>query len=266
MNAWWSGVSEPDLTKIRAVLLDLDGTVYRGSQVIPGAADAVHQMVKAGLEVRYLTNNSAARPEEISQKLNAMGIPCEPGWVAGTGPAAAKKAEQLGYSSALVVGEPGLKQTFAEAGFDLVHPDDASLLVSGICRTFDYKMLDSALQVLLKGAFWIATNRDGSYPLEGGRLQPGSGAIVAAIEAAVGRSPDLVVGKPEPLMIHQIVQDLDLSLDQVIMVGDREDTDLDAGRNAGCPTWLVLTGFQQQPIPGQAGSPDLLGLAAALLL
>lgn len=257
-------MSDPDLTGIKAVLLDLDGTVYRGSQVIPGAPEAINQMVNAGLEVRYLTNNSAARPVEISHKLNAMGVPCEPAWVAGTGPAAAKKAESLGCGKAMVVGEPGLKQTFSEAGFDLDQPDDAPLLVSGICRTFDYKMLDSALQVLLNGAFWIATNRDGSYPLEGGRLQPGSGAIVAAIEAAAGRSPDIVVGKPEPFMIHQIVSDLDLSIDQVIMVGDREDTDLDAGRNAGCPTWLVLTGYQQQPLAGQAGSPDLLGLASAL--
>lgn len=257
-------MSEPDLTGIKAVLLDLDGTVYRGSQVIPGAPEAIYQMVEAGLTVRYLTNNSAARPEEICQKLNGMGVPCEPSWVAGTGPAAAAKAKSLGFSRAMVVGEPGLKQTFSEAGFDLEQPGDAPLLVSGICRTFDYKMLDSALQVLLKGAFWIATNRDGSYPLEGGRFQPGSGAIVAAIEAAAGRSPDIVVGKPEPFMIHQIVSDLDLSIDQVIMVGDREDTDLDAGRNAGCPTWLVLTGYQQLPLDEQAGSLDLSGLASAL--
>lgn len=232
--------------------------------MIPGASEAVLQIVESGLAVRYLTNNSAARPEEISQKLNRMGVPCEPSWVAGTGPAAAAKAKSLGFSSAMVVGEPGLKQTFKEDGFDLNHPDDAPLLVSGICRTFDYKMLDSALQVLLKGAFWIATNRDGSYPLEGGRLQPGSGAIVAAIEAAAGRGPDIVIGKPEPLMIHQIASDLNLSIDQVIMVGDREDTDLDAGRRAGCPTWLVLTGYEQQPLPGQDGSPELSGLVSGL--
>ncbi len=257
-------MNDTDLSGIRAVLLDLDGTVYRGSQVIPGAPEAVYQMVEAGLAVRYLTNNSAARPEEISNKLNAMGVPCEPSWVAGTGPAAAAKALSLGFREAMVVGEPCLKQTFSEAEFSLRDDSQAPLLVSGICRTFDYKMLDSALQVLLSGAFWIATNRDGSYPLEGGRLQPGSGAIVAAIEAAAGRGPDIVIGKPEPLMIHQIVTDLNLSIDQVIMVGDREDTDLDAGRRAGCPTWLVLTGYEQQPLPGQDGSADLSGLVSAL--
>lgn len=257
-------MSEPDLSQIRAVLLDLDGTVYRGAEVIPRASEAVHQMVEGGLTVRYLTNNSAARPDEISEKLNRMGVPCEPSWVAGTGPAAAAKALSLGFKEAMVVGEPGLMQTISEAGFRLVEGQGVPLLISGICRTFDYKMLDSALQALLSGAYWIATNRDGSYPLEGGKLQPGSGAIVAAIEASSGRGPDIVIGKPEPLMIHQIVDDLNLSIDQVIMVGDREDTDLDAGRSAGCPTWLVLTGFEKQPLPGQAGSTDLLGLASVL--
>ncbi len=257
-------MNEPDLSRVKAVLLDLDGTVYRGAEVIPRAAESVNRMVDSGLQVRYLTNNSGVRPQEVSQKLNNMGLPCLPDWVAGTGPAAAAKADTLGFSKAMVVGEPGLKQTFIESGFELVEGEGAPLLVSGICRSFTYSLLDSAMQALLGGAFWIATNRDGSYPLEGGRLQPGAGAIVAAIEAAGGRSPDLTVGKPEPLMIQQTAEGLGLKMDQVMMVGDREDTDLDAGRRAGCLTWLVLTGYQQQPLPGQPGSSDLAGLAVAL--
>lgn len=249
---------------IKAVLLDLDGTVYRGSQVIPGAAEAINQMVEMGIIIRYVTNNSGARPQEIAEKLLAMGIPCQPSWVAGTGPAAAKEAKQLGYSQAFIVGEPGLKESFSEAGFEVVESESASLLVSGICRSFNYKMLDTALQTLLNGAFWIATNCDGSYPLEGGRLQPGSGAIVAAIQAAAERAPDLVIGKPEPLMINQIVEELNLQVENVLMVGDRLDTDIEAGRRAGCPTWLVLTGVQKEPLTDQAGSEDLIGLAKHL--
>lgn len=254
----------PDLSELRAVLLDLDGTVYRGSEPIPGASEAVKRLLAAGFAVRYLTNNSAARPDQITNKLTGMGIPCEPGWVAGTGPAAAAMARSQGFILAHIVGEPGLWESFREVG---IVPSDAEpqpLLVTGICRTFDYQMMDRALQSLLGGAFWIATNRDGSYPLEGGRFQPGAGSIVAALEAASGRSPDLVIGKPEPFMICEIGASLSLEPHQMMMVGDREDTDLDAGRRAGSLTWLVLTGYEKELLPSHPGSSDLLGLAEAL--
>lgn len=257
-------MSSPDLSDVRAVLLDLDGTVYRGAEPIPGASEAVKRLLEAGLSVRYLTNNSAARPDEITQKLKGMGVPCEPDWVAGTGPAAGGMARNKGFSQAHVVGEPGLWRSLREAGLEPSDADPQPLLVTGICRTFDYQMMDRALQSLLKGAFWIATNRDGSYPLEGGRFQPGAGSIVAALQAASARPPDLVIGKPEPLMILHIGASLGLEPHQMVMVGDREDTDLEAGRRAGSFTWLVLTGYEKELLSGHPGSKDLLGLAEAL--
>lgn len=257
-------MKEPDLAGVKAVLLDLDGTVYRGSEAVPGAPEAIHRLLVSGFAIRYLTNNSAARPEGITRKLKDMGIPCEPSWVAGTGPAAAMAVKGKGFKRAHVVGEPGLWESFKEAGIEPSDGEPLPVLVSGICRTFDYAMMDRALQTLLGGAFWIATNRDGSYPLEGGRFQPGAGSIVAALEAAAARPPDLVIGKPEPLMIHQIAESLGVSAPETLMAGDREDTDLEAGRRAGAMTWLVLTGYEKAMIPGQDGSADLLGLAEAL--
>lgn len=257
-------VKDPDLAGVKAVLLDLDGTVYRGSEAIPGAAEAIHRLLKAGFAVRYLTNNSAARPEGISQKLRAMEIPCEPGWVAGTGPAAALAVIGKGFKVAHLIGEPGLWESFREAGIEPSDDDPKPVLVTGICRSFDYAMMDRALQSLLGGALWIATNRDGSYPLEGGRFQPGAGSIVAALEAAAARPPDLVIGKPEPLLIHQLSESMGILASETLMVGDREDTDLEAGRRAGSMTWLVLTGYERAMIPGQDGSPNLLGMAEAL--
>jgi len=257
-------VAGTDFDSVKAVLLDLDGTVYRGSEPVAGASEAVARLLKAGLIVRYLTNNSGAQPAEIAQKLSAMGVRCEPDWVAGTGPASAVMAKSKGFTQTHLVGEPGLWESFREAGVEALDDAPQPLLVTGICRAFDYRMMDRALQSLLSGAFWIATNRDGSYPMEGGRFQPGAGAIVAALEAAAGRPPDLVIGKPEPLMIHQIGASLGLEPREMVMVGDREDTDIEAGRRAGSHTWLVLTGYEKELLPGCPGSADLLGLVEAL--
>ncbi|MCG9895886.1 MAG: HAD hydrolase-like protein, partial [Fimbriimonadaceae bacterium] len=253
----------PRPMSLRLAILDLDGTVYRGSEPVEGAAEAVARLLQSGVLIRYLTNNSAARPAEVAAKLTRMGIPAEAEWVIGTGPAALQRAAELGLRRPLIVGEPGLLESAAEAGFhDPGETPDG--LITGICRTFDYRMLDRALQAGLTGGPWIATNRDGTYPREGGRVEPGAGAIVGAIAAALGREPDEVIGKPEPTLILGLLNSLGIRPDEAIVVGDRPDTDLEAGRRAGVPTWLVLTGVQKSAIPGQPGSPDLIGLVDSL--
>lgn len=106
---------------------------------------------------------------------------------------------------------------------------------------------------------FVATNLDPTYPKEGGRFEPGAGAIVAALATCTGQTP-IVIGKPEPTIVNQILADSGVMAGEAMVVGDREDTDLESGRRAGVPTWLVLTGVASQMIAGQAGSEDLRGL------
>lgn len=248
----------------RLVVFDLDGTLYRGSEAVVHAPEVVTTLVERGTLVRYFTNNSAARPDTTTAKLRALGFPCEPGWVYGTGPAAARHVSGLGLSRAYVVGEEPLHQSFREAGVQTVCDDDAvkgraQAVVVGICRSFTYAILRAAQRAVSQGAVFVATNRDATYPVEGGLEDPGAGSIVAAVATATGQEPT-VVGKPSPGMVFSILRDANCSQDESLVVGDRLDTDIAAGAAASCPTFLVLTGVTRELPPGQAGGPDLRSL------
>lgn len=248
---------------IRLVLLDLDGTVYRGREPFPEAISAVKGLVEMGVIVRYLTNNSALTQRHLAERLQRMGFPAEESWCYGTGPASAELCRSRGYRSALVVGEPGLKEAFMEAGLQVVGPDAAEVVVVGVCRSFDYDLIDQALQALLGGAAFLATNTDPTYPLEEGRFQPGAGAMVAAIATASQRQPE-VVGKPAPAMLLQAIAEAGCAPQETLAVGDRLDTDLAAAAAAGCRGLLTLTGATSAPVDGVDSVPDLSHLRAYL--
>ncbi len=246
------------MSQYKLYIFDLDGTIYRGTHVIPHAAETIRELISQGALVRYLTNNSAADPDEVSAKLNAMGVASEPSWVYGSGPAAAKLCLRYGYKRAFIVGETQLKSAFEKHGVASV-TESPDVVVSGICRGFTYDLMNQAMQCIRGGCPYIATNLDPSYPKEHGVFEPGSGSIVAAISTCSGVTPELA-GKPQPGMVLDILDELGIAKHQALVVGDREDTDLDCGRNAGVDTWLVLTGVEKEMLPNQPGSPDLRGL------
>jgi 4-nitrophenyl phosphatase len=132
-------------------------------------------------------------------------------------------------------------------------------VVCGICRSFTYALLDASLQQLLSGAGFIATNPDATYPLEGGRLQPGAGSLVAALKTCAGRAPT-VAGKPAPRMVEMALRTLGVRPQRALVVGDRPDTDLAAGQAAGCDAVLVLTGVTRNAPTDQSAIEDLRGL------
>ena len=239
-------------------LLDLDGTVYRGNQVVPNAGQVVGELLRREAQVRYFTNNSAARPVQVSAILNHMGVPCKPEWVFSTGQLAARVCLDRGFRRVFVVGEEGLVQTLAQSRVP-VGEDSPDAVVVGICRSFTYDMLDRAANYIRSGSAFIATNRDATYPLEAGRLQPGSGAIVAAIEVASGKQPE-VLGKPFADLALLAIESAGVALADTLVVGDRLDTDIACGVAAGCDTFLVLTGVESAVPAGQAGGPDLKSL------
>lgn len=241
---------------------DLDGTLYRGQEVVDGAVEALANLRAKGAKILYLTNNSGLTQAQYVHKLESMGFEAHEDEVVSSGLAAAYYCLSEGYKKVFVVGEPGLVKTFQEHGLEVINTDtqgrvgpsesQADVVVSGICReALSYKLLDSAMQIAIKTQRYVACNTDLTYPVEGGRFCPGSGAIVAAIEACSGVTAT-VVGKPNPTILTSVLNKLGISPSETIMVGDRLDTDIACGKAAGCDTMLVLTGVVQEPVDGQA--------------
>jgi 4-nitrophenyl phosphatase len=212
-----------------------------------------------GAEVRYLTNNSTQLRETYVQKLERMGFEVRPEWVYSSAMGAAQLLKGT-LTRAFVVGEEGIVSALGHVGIK-VHEDPEAVVV-GMCRHFDYDLLNEALQFLLNPEVrFVATNRDATYPLEGGRVVPGAGSIVAAIATASGREPE-VVGKPSPFLIEWILNDAGILPEDVLVVGDRLDTDIEAGVRARCPVHLVLSGVTVEAPSGVSASLDLSALVA----
>ena len=237
-------------------VFDLDGVVYRGAQVVPGAAEAIARL-RARTQpypalVRYLTNNSMQTRAEYVAKLAGMGIAAaEDEIVTSSSATAAYIAQTFGTAGkvALVVGGAGIRDELARIDVRVVRSDEAEaengafdFLVVGLDRNFVYDTLLRAQQALFRGARFIATNRDGQFPVEGGRLTPGAGAMVAAIAASADAEP-VVIGKPETAGLQTILTAANVSPIEAVMIGDRLDTDVWCGNRLGVPTVLVLTGI-----------------------
>jgi 4-nitrophenyl phosphatase len=230
---------------------DLDGTLYRGAEVIPGSVEAVQELVRAGSRVLYVTNNSSQTVAAYVEKLTKMGFPATPEQILTSATAATQLCQERRLRSVFVVGEPGLLQTLSDGGIHVVNPkadqevtsnSQIDAVVCGICRThLSYGLLDTAMQLIRGGAEFIATNADKTYPMEGDRLCPGAGTMVVALTACTGVEP-LVAGKPNPAILTNYLTAHGLAPQNLMMVGDRMDTDIECGLAAGCEVGLVLTG------------------------
>ncbi|MGQ9524244.1 MAG: HAD-IIA family hydrolase [Armatimonadota bacterium] len=257
-------------------IFDLDGVVYRGDEPVPYSAEAVAYLRDQGHYVCFLTNNSACTRTYYSQKLARFGISAEPSDVMTSAYATALRLQEMGLSGArvMVVGEQGLRQELSLAGVRFVEACNGSradVVVVGIDRTFTYQKLKAAQQAILQGAVFIATNRDATYPLEEGAVEPGGGAIVAAIEVASGRTP-ILIGKPSDYTVRKILEAHGAQPEDAVIVGDRLDTDIAVGNAVGLKTVLVLTGVStvQQVSDADPSTtpdlvlPDLRGLSSAI--
>lgn len=242
---------------IELIIFDLDGTLWRGNDPISGTPEALNSLRQKAVQIRFLTNNSSVSSLDVAEKLRSMGFIADPGEVMCSGPYAADVCRSRGIDQVYVIGGLGLERSFG----DFRAPDaNADAVVVGIDREFTYDKCNQALQYILRGAAFIATNRDATYPMEQGRIVPGAGAIVASIEAASGVEAE-VLGKPNPGMILEILEKAGVIPGNCLVVGDRLDTDIKAGWAAGCQTALVLTGATMDPIPGVVTAvsvPDLL--------
>jgi HAD superfamily hydrolase (TIGR01450 family) len=225
------------------VLLDLDGCVWVGDEPCDGAVDAVAALREAGASVLFLTNDVRHAPEDFVRKLWRLGFQASLAEVVTVGAALQFQLAGRERRSAFVVGSQALVDHVAAAGTRILNRTPfatrADLVVVGGHDDLDYGELRTATQAVLRGAELVGATRDATFPMPDGPW-PGTGAVLAAIEAATGRRADLVVGKPEPAM-YEAARDR-LGPGRMLAVGDVLDVDVAGARRAGIDSALVLTG------------------------
>lgn len=233
------------MPKPKAILFDLDGTLYRGGERVPGADQLIMRLADQGIPYWFVTNNSSRVPAEVAGHLVRIGIPASPGQVITSALAAADYANrQFPGSRAFVIGEPGLKFALADAGILELNEGDmasADIVVQGIDRDFSYGKLASAVRHITEGAAYLLTNPDLLLPSDGG-LMPGAGSLSASIRAASGKEP-VVIGKPSAILMDYALKKAGVKPEEAWVVGDNPFTDISAAVRAGCPSVLTLTGL-----------------------
>ena len=231
-----------DLLGLHDVLLaDLDGTLYRGPEAVPGAVEAVRGAAERGVRTVYVTNNASRRPSDVAHHLAELGFPAADDDVATSSQAAAAMlAAQLPAGSpVLVVGTDALAGEVQLAGLAVTaDPAAAVAVVQGHSPDTGWRVLADASVALRAGAVWVACNLDPTLPTERGLL-PGNGSMVSVLRTATGLEPQ-VAGKPAPALLLDAVRRT--GAQRALVIGDRLDTDIEGGRAAGLATLLVLTG------------------------
>ncbi|NLL83741.1 MAG: HAD-IIA family hydrolase [Lentisphaerae bacterium] len=223
--------------KLKGLILDLDGTVYRGSEAVPGAAEVIRDLHKRGVVIRYVTNRANRPGYVVRDQLLGMGLDCGPDDVITSSDAT---ADYLKPGPVYVIGELGLREALDAKGF-VIDEKRAEAVIVSFDREFNYAKLAVATKLISNGARFVATNPDRALRLADG-IVPGTGSIVAAVAAASGVEP-LIIGKPERLIFDTTLRSMGLTADEVVAVGDNLDTDIPAGAAAGIRSAFILTGI-----------------------
>lgn len=222
-------------------LIDMDGVIYRGHQLIPGADLFINDLLDKDIPFLFLTNNSQRTRRDVATKLQRLGIAATEDHVFTCAMATARfLALQKPRGTAFVIGEGGLLTALHKNGYAIVDKDPDYVVV-GEGRTFNFEMVEAALGMILSGAKLVATNLDPNCPTQGGGTRPGCGSIVAMLESASGVKA-FSAGKPSPIMIHGASKELGLATEETIVIGDTMETDILGGVQLGCRTILVLSG------------------------
>ena len=226
---------------IECWLTDMDGVLVHENSPLPGAAELLQKWSDAGTPFLVLTNNSIFTPRDLSARLRASGlnVPEDRIWTSALATADFLRSQAPG-GTAFVIGEVGLTTALHEAGF-IMTETNPDYVVVGETRNYSFEAITKAIRLLLNGARFIATNPDATGPSADGPL-PATGAISALITKATGMEP-YVVGKPNPMMFRSAMNKIGAHSENTAMIGDRMDTDIVAGIEAGLHTILVMTGI-----------------------
>ncbi|YCM42835.1 HAD-IIA family hydrolase [Verrucomicrobiaceae bacterium 227] len=238
-------------------LLDMDGVIYRGSRLIPGADRFIRRLRETETPFLFLTNNSQRARRDVAMKLCRMGVEASEKDIFTCGMATARfVAQQKPGGSAYVIGEGGLLNALHLNGYTVLD-DNPDYVIVGEGRTMNLEMIEKAIRLVDQGARLIATNLDPNCPTEDG-IRPGCGSIVAMIERATGKEA-FSVGKPSPIMMRAARKQLGLASSETIMVGDTMETDILGGVGLGYRTILVLSGgTAKDDLKNFAYQPDLV--------
>jgi 4-nitrophenyl phosphatase len=234
------------LSNIKALILDMDGVLWRDNTPIGDLPAIFAGIRERGLKIACATNNASKTVDEFLEKFASFNVKLEPWQIITSSLATAHKlgGESPRGSIVFVVGENGIQRALEEKGFHvIIDPEDdtaVDAVVAGIDWHLNYPKLRQATFHIRAGAAFYGTNPDKSYPTPQG-LAPGAGSILAALEAASDVEPQ-VIGKPEPFMMNLALEQLGTQSEETLVVGDRLETDIAAGQAAGCKTALVLSG------------------------
>ncbi len=233
-----------EIKKVKCFLLDMDGTIYLGNNLIDGAKDFIEILKKSNKEFFFFTNNSSKSPSDYVEKLSNLGIAISLNKIITSGDVTSsyilnKKDNPLVY----LLGTPSLEKQFLENGIRLTTDKTKGIdfLVLGFDTTLEYKKIWDAHDLILKGIPYIATNPDYVCPLADGKSMPDCGALISLLKTSTGREP-LVIGKPNTLMIDFVQDKTGLSKNDFAMMGDRLYTDIQTAINADITSILVLSG------------------------
>ncbi len=239
----------------RGWLLDLDGTVYRGEQLIPGAGEVIAALRGAGRRVAFLSNKPLQTRGDYARTLSRLGVPAAPDDVINSSLVLARYLRDLDPGAPVfVIGEPPMIAEMRAHGFEVREDERVRWVVIAFDRTFTYAKLNTALQAVKGGARLIATNPDRTCPVEGGEI-PDCAGMIAAVEAVTGKQVEVIVGKPSPIILEVALAALGVSPAEAVMVGDRIETDITMGKRLGLATILVLSGVTKP------GDPRIAALA-----
>ena len=244
------------LKTVRGFLLDMDGTFYLGDRLLEGALRFIELLRRQNKEFLFLTNNSSKQGREYADKISRLGLPLTEESVLTSGEATALYLrEQHPGAELFLVGTPSLEDEFHRHGFRLgqAHPQ---FVVLGFDTTLTYQKLWALCDFVRAGVPYIATHPDFNCPTESG-FMPDVGAMIAFVNAATGRQPDLVVGKPNRLIVEAAAIKMRLKVSQLAMIGDRLYTDIALGQTSGITTVLVLSGETSlEDVKGSSFHPD----------
>lgn len=252
---------------IAGLIIDMDGVLYIGRSLLPGAAGLVAYLEEKSIPYVLATNNASRTPHGFAQMLADLGLSVNPERIFTSAQATAQQLAKIlpPGSPVYVIGEEGLLSPIREAGF-VIDQDSPRVeaVVVGMDRQLTYQKLSRAALLIARGARFIGTNPDKTYPTPEG-LVPGAGAILAALSTTTG-VPAKIVGKPEPILFITALERLGVPASSAAVVGDRLETDVLGGQRAGLHTILVLTGvtrrehLQNSPIRPELVFDDLIGL------
>jgi NagD protein len=233
--------SSPLVARPRGIIFDLDGTIYRSGQLIPGARETIERMRKGAHPLVFVTNAIEPVTEHVD-KLVGLGVPVNPDEIINSALVLVHHLRrEMPTARVFAIGDPPLWEQLAPHFRFSEDPSEIDVVIASVDRAFDYRKLNIGFQALRRGARFWATNADPTWPQVGGEI-PDAGAIIGALEGCTGRKVEVVAGKPSPLVVQVALERLGRTARECLLIGDSLQSDIAMGKQAGMTTVLVLTG------------------------